>query len=86
MRKLTQSYNHGASQVPLIGQTIGVSFDHAVNEWGDRLALIVRHQNIRWTYTELKKQVDAFAAGLLALGLEPGQRIGIWSQNDAEWP
>ena len=85
MRRLTQSYNHGASNVPLIGQTIGVFFDHAVELWGNRQALIVQHQNIRWTYTELKKQVDAFAAGLLALGLEPGQRIGIWSQNNAEW-
>ena len=85
MRRLTQSYNHGASNVPLIGQTIGVFFDHAVELWGNRQALIVQHQNIRWTYTELKKQVDAFAAGLLVLGLEPGQRIGIWSQNNAEW-
>ena len=85
MRKLTQSYNHGANKAPLIGQTIGVFFDHAVDLWGNRQALIVQHQNIRWTYTELKKQVDAFAAGLLALGLEPGQRIGIWSQNNAEW-
>ncbi len=85
MRKLTQSYNHGASNVPLIGQTIGVFFDHAVGLWGNRYALIVRHQNIRWTYAELKEQVDAFAAGLLSLGLEPGQRIGIWSQNNAEW-
>jgi len=85
MRKLTQSYNHGASNVPLIGQTIGVFFDHAVDLWGNRCALIVRHQNIRWTYAELKEQVDAFAAGLLSLGLEPGQRIGIWSQNNAEW-
>ncbi len=85
MRKLTQSYNHGASKAPLIGQTIGVFFDHAVDLWGNRQALIVQHQNIRWTYTELKKQVDAFAAGLLVLGLEPGQRIGIWSQNNAEW-
>ena len=85
MRKLTQSYNHGASNVPLIGQTIGVFFDHAVDLWGNRYALIVRHQNIRWTYAELKEQVDAFAAGLLSLGLEPGQRIGIWSQNNAEW-
>ena len=85
MRKLTQSYNHGASEVPLIGQTIGNFFDHAVERWGDGQALIVRHQNIRWTYDELKSQVDAFATGLVSLGLEPGQRIGIWSQNNAEW-
>ena len=85
MRKLTQSYNHGANEVPLIGQTIGNFFDHAVEQWGNNLALIVRHQKIRWTYDELKSQVDAFATGLVSLGLEPGQRIGIWSQNNAEW-
>ncbi len=85
MGKLTQSYNHGASSVPLIGETIGAYFDGAVARWGGRDALIVRHQNVRWTYDQLKVEVDAFAAGLLALGLEPGQRIGIWSQNNSEW-
>jgi len=82
---LTQSYVHGASDKPLIGETIGVNFSGAVMRWGDREALVVRHQNIRWTYAELAREVDAFAAGLLALGLEPGDRIGIWSPNNAEW-
>ena len=45
----------------------------------------MRHQDIRWTYAELDERVDAFAAGLLALGLEPGDRVGIWSPNNAEW-
>ncbi|MFP6773097.1 MAG: AMP-binding protein [Alphaproteobacteria bacterium] len=85
MDKLTQSYNHGASGVPLIGETIGAFFDNAVARWGERDAVVARHQNIRWSYNQLKQQVDAFAAGLLALGLEPGQRIGIWSQNNSEW-
>jgi fatty-acyl-CoA synthase len=82
---LTQSYVHGASDVPLIGDTIGVHFDRAAERWRERPALIVRHQNIRWTYGELKDRVDAFAGGLLALGIEPGDRIGIWSPNNAEW-
>ena len=82
---LKQSYVHGASPVALIGETIGQSFDASVERWPDREALIVRHQNIRWTYKDLKAQVDAFAAGLLALGLEPGDRIGIWSPNNSEW-
>ena len=60
MRKLTQSYNHGASSVPLIGQTIGAYFDAAVERWGERDALIVRHQNLRWTYAQLKVAVDDF--------------------------
>jgi len=82
---LEQSYVHGASSVGLLGQTIGANFDSAVEKWRDREALVVRHQNIRWTYGDLQREVDAFAAGLLALGLEPGDRIGIWSPNNAEW-
>ena len=82
---LTQSYAHGASTKPLLGETLGVNFDLAAEKWGERDALIVRHQNVRWTYSELKNEVDDFAAGLLALGLEPGDRIGIWSPNNSEW-
>ena len=79
------SYVHGVSDVPLIGETIGAHFQRAAARWPDRAALIVREQAIRWTYAELDAQVDAFAAGLLALGLEPGDRVGIWSPNNAEW-
>ena len=82
---LHQSYVHGVSDKPLLGETLGANFDAAVGKWADRDALIVRHQNVRWTYGDLKQQVDAFASGLLALGLEPGDRIGIWSPNNAEW-
>ena len=85
MAKLTQSYVHGASDVPLIGDTIGVHFDKVAERWSDRDALIVRQQNIRWSYGKLKAKVNAFAAGLLALGLAPGDRVGIWSPNNAEW-
>ena len=85
MAKLTQSYVHGVSETPLIGDTIGGHFDKAAARWGERDALIVRHQNVRWTYGELKTKVDAFAAGLLALGLVPGDRVGIWSPNNSEW-
>lgn len=79
------SYVHGTSAVPLIGETIGAHFDGAAARWPYRPALIVREQGIRWSYAELKAEVDAFAAGLLALGLEPGDRVGIWSPNNAEW-
>jgi fatty-acyl-CoA synthase len=85
MAGLTQSYVHGASEVPLIGEAIGIHFDAIAARWGERDALIVRHQNIRWSYRELQRRVDAFAAGLLALGLAPGDRVGIWSPNNAEW-
>jgi len=85
MIALTRSYVHGASDIPLFGDTIGEHFDAVVRRWRDRQALVVRHQDIRWTYGDLKERVDAFAAGLVALGLEPGDRIGIWSPNNAEW-
>jgi fatty-acyl-CoA synthase len=85
MPKLAQSYVHGVSGVPLIGETIGAHFDMVAGRWADRDALIVRQQNIRWSYGDLKAKVDAFAAGLLALGLSPGDRVGIWSPNNAEW-
>ena len=79
------SYSHGASDVPLLGETIGANFDRTVARWGDRPGLISCAQGISWTYAELGAKVDAFAAGLLALGLQPGERIGIWSPNNAEW-
>ena len=79
------SYVHGASGAPLIGATIGEYFDAIVEQFGERDALIARHQQIRWSWTELKQRVDALATGLLALGLKPGERIGIWSPNNAEW-
>jgi len=85
MAALTRSYAHGASDLPLIGETIGAHFDGVAARWAERDALIVRHQKVRWSYAELKRRVDAFAAGLLALGLEPGDRVGIWSPNNSEW-
>ncbi|MSO76086.1 MAG: AMP-binding protein [Alphaproteobacteria bacterium] len=79
------SYVHGGSTTPLIGATIGTFFDRAVARWQDREALVVRHQDVRWSYGELGRRVDDLAAGLLAAGLEPGDRVGIWAQNCAEW-
>ncbi|GMR13950.1 MAG: AMP-binding protein [Gemmatimonadota bacterium] len=85
MTLLTRSYVHGASSKPFLDTTIGAQFDRTVERFGERDALVVCHQDVRWTYAELKEQVDRLAAGLLALGLEPGERIGIWSPNNAEW-
>ncbi len=79
------SYVHGASAMPLLGSTLGAMFDATCAAHGDKVALISRHQDIRWTYAELKDWVDAFGAGLLALGLQPGDRVGIWAPNCAEW-
>ncbi|MCH7739638.1 MAG: AMP-binding protein, partial [Chloroflexi bacterium] len=65
--------------------TIGEALDRAVEQWGTRPALIVRHQDIRWTYNELAEKSAALAEGLLAMGLKPGERIGIWAPNCWEW-
>jgi fatty-acyl-CoA synthase len=79
------SYVHGASDVPLIGATIGECFDRTVERFPDREALVVRHQGVRLSWLELKQTCERFARGLLALGLKKGDRIGIWSPNWAEW-
>lgn len=79
------SYVCGTSDQPLIYQTIGDAFDQAVEQWGDKEAVVVRHQGIRWSYRELGEAIDAFAAGLLALDLQPGDRVGLWSPNNIEW-
>jgi fatty-acyl-CoA synthase len=85
MQHRAHSYVHGASATPLISNTIGQFFDFACEKWAARPALVVRHQEVRLTYGELREKVDQLAAGLLALGLEPGDRIGIWSPNNVEW-
>ncbi|MDH3579856.1 MAG: AMP-binding protein [Hyphomicrobiales bacterium] len=80
-----QSYVHGTSPTPLLGQTVGACFDATAARWPENDALIVPHQDIRWSYGDLKEKVDAYAAGLVALGLRPGERVGIWAPNCWEW-
>ena len=79
------SYAHGPSSVPLLGQTIGDALNSAAARWGDRDALISCRQKIRFTYGELLTEVNRAARALLALGVERGDRVGIWSPNAAEW-
>jgi len=85
MTALAHSYVHGVSLTPLFGLTVGQLFDRTVVRCPDGEAMVVRHQNIRWTWRELQREVDALAAGLIELGLQPGERLGIWSPNNAEW-
>ena len=85
MSPLTLSYVHGASSTPFLDTTIGRAFDLAAERYQEREALVVRHQSIRWTYAELHERVNRCASGLLSLSLEPGDRVGIWSPNRAEW-
>jgi fatty-acyl-CoA synthase len=85
MSEAALSYVHGASTTPLLGITIGAALRRAAEKWGEREALISRHQGARLTYAALDAETDRIAAGLLALGLERGDRIGIWSPNSIEW-
>lgn len=79
------SHVHGATEPPLIEHTIGDALALAAERWGTSDALVSVTQGIRWNFAELLERSDAFAAGLLALGLNPGDRIGIWAPNCVEW-
>ncbi len=79
------SYFKGADTPGLISETIGQRLARTVAKFPQRDALIVRHQGIRWTYAEYAEQIEKFATGLLALGIEPGDRVGIWAPNCYEW-
>lgn len=82
---MKKSYFKGASAPDLIDETIADCFDRIAAKYPDREALVVRHQGIRWTWAEYHEQVSKLAAGLLALGIEPGDRVGIWAPNCFEW-
>src|SRR5437016_2905025 len=83
---MTLSYTHGASDAPLLGETIGANLDRTVERFPDRLALVSVHQGVRVTYREFHALVEEIARGLMALGIELGERVGIWSPNRIEWP
>ncbi len=79
------SYVSGTSDTPLLGQTIGDNFDATVARYPDHDALIVPHQGLRYSYRQLQEAVDECARALMALGIEKGDRVGIWAPNRAEW-
>ncbi|MFK7934986.1 MAG: AMP-binding protein [Saprospiraceae bacterium] len=79
------SYTSGTSTIPLLGITIGDKFDEIVARYPQEEALVVLHQNIRWTYQELQEEVNRCAQALIACGLKKGDRVGIWSPNRYEW-
>jgi fatty-acyl-CoA synthase len=79
------SYVSGVSQVPLLGDTIGDNFDRTAARHGDRTALVDRPSGRRWTYSQLRADVDCLAQGLLAAGISKGDRVGIWAPNCPEW-
>ncbi len=85
MAGLTQAHVKGPTDSELLDLTVPGLLARTVARHGDRPALVVRHQHIRWNYAEFSRHVDALACGLLALGLGKGDRIGIWSPNRYEW-
>lgn len=82
---MKNSYVKGGDSPSLLEFTIGEAFDRAVQQWPQREALVSCHENIRWTWTDLAQRVDYFAKGLLELGIGPGDRVGIWATNKADW-
>ncbi len=79
------SYASGTSTVPLLGDTIGENFRRMVDAYPDREALVDRGTDRRYTYRQLADEVEACALGLLELGIQTGDRVGIWAPNCAEW-
>ena len=71
------SYVHGTSGTPLLGETIGAAFDRIADRHADREALVVCDQGVRLTYAELRHRVDVLAANLIARGLSPGERVDV---------
>ncbi|BAO87751.1 AMP-binding protein [Caballeronia cordobensis] len=79
------SYVRGATDIPLSDATVARFLLETAGRFPDRPAVVFREQNIRWTWREFAHEVDVLASGLLALGIQAGDRVGIWSPNRIEW-
>ncbi|MBI6888089.1 AMP-binding protein [Pseudomonas putida] len=79
------SYTRGRQDRPLLTQTIGQAFDATVARCSDSEALVSRHQGLRYSWQQLAEQVEIYARALIALGVNTGDRVGIWSPNCAQW-
>ena len=85
IRAVSHSHVHGGSSPPLLEETIGMCLDRICERFANSEALISRHQGLRYTYGQLKQQVENAARGMIAIGVESGDRVGVWSPNSAEW-
>ncbi|MCK7460495.1 AMP-binding protein [Idiomarina aminovorans] len=82
---LSTSAYQGTTEIPLSELTIGTHLTRIVDTYPDREAIVVKHQDIRWTYRQYLREIERVATGLLAIGVKPGERVGIWSPNNIEW-
>ena len=82
---MNASYTHGVATRPLIGQTIGALLEEVAAEFGGNEALVSVFENRRFTYAQLRDEVNRCARALMALGVEKGDRVGLWSTNCADW-
>ncbi|MDT5248586.1 MAG: fatty-acyl-CoA synthase, partial [Mycobacterium sp.] len=80
-----ESYDAGPTDTPILEETIGANFERTVGRHPDTEALVDVAAGQRWTYAELNAEVDLIARGLMAKGIEQGDRVGIWAPNRAEW-
>ncbi|MDR0341929.1 MAG: AMP-binding protein [Nocardiopsaceae bacterium] len=79
------SYQHGTSELPLLGETIGANLRRIAAANPDREAVVDVPSGRRWTYRQLDADTDVLASGLIEAGLQAGDRLGIWAPNCAEW-
>ncbi len=85
MTTTARSYFHRASPLSLLNDTLGGALHKAAERWPDQEAVVVRDRGARLTFAELNREADRLATGLIALGLQPGDRVGLWSPNRIEW-
>jgi fatty-acyl-CoA synthase len=79
------SHAVGATHPPLIEQTIGRCFEAVAGRLPDHEALVSCQQGLRYTYSQLNREANRLASALLGVGLRTGDRVGIWSHNNAQW-
>lgn len=84
-KRLTQSYDVGTTDKPLLEATIAEHFDQITAQFPDNDVVVSRHQGIRYTYRELQAKANQLASAMLRSGLQTGDRVGIWSHNNVEW-